>query len=91
VRGGRIVAAELGFLREGDAMLEEIPSDIKSILRALTFRQMAVSGPERLADKTVYLINGHALTEEELRDLARAQRLTSWEIYNYIRRRAANH
>jgi hypothetical protein len=71
-------------------MLEEIPTDIKTILRALAFRNMTVSGPERLVDKTVYFINGHSLTEEELRELARTQRLTSWEIYNYIRRRAAN-
>jgi hypothetical protein len=69
-------------------MLEEIPSDIRSILRALEFRKMDVAGPERLAEKTVYLINGHSLTEEELRELARTQRLTSWEIYDYIRRRS---
>jgi hypothetical protein len=71
-------------------MVEEIPSDIRSILRALEFRKMDVAGPERLADKTVYVINGHSLTEEELRELARSQRLTSWEILNYIRHRSRN-
>jgi hypothetical protein len=72
-------------------MIEAIPSDIRTILRALEFRRMDVAGPEQVSDKTVYRVNGHALTEDELRELAREQRLTSWEIYNYIRRRTGSH
>ena len=70
-------------------MAYETPSDIQRILEAMSLRQMEVEGPTVLADKIVYYINGHTLTEDELRSLSQKQLLTSWDILNYARIRRA--
>jgi hypothetical protein len=50
---------------------------------------MDVTGPTTSNGKLVYHVNGHLLSEEELRGLAQKQLLTSWDILNYTRIRSA--
>ena len=70
-------------------MLKEVPADIRRIIRALLIQRMDVTGPTRSAGRTLYFVNGHALSEDELRALSQKQLLTSWEILNYTRSRTA--
>jgi hypothetical protein len=70
-------------------MRHRTPSDIQRILEAMSLHHMEVAGPTVLADKVVYYINGHKLTEDEIRSLSQKQLLTSWDILNYARARRA--
>jgi hypothetical protein len=70
-------------------MAYEAPDDIQRILEAMSLHHMEVEGPTVLADKVVYYINGHTLTEDKLRSLSQKQLLKSWEILNYARIRRA--
>lgn len=70
-------------------MLEEVPADIKLIIRALLVQRMDVSGPTKSDARTLYFVNGHALSEDELGALSQNQLLTSWGILNYTRSRAS--
>jgi len=66
-----------------------VPSDIQRIIQALVMHHMDVTGPTTSNGKWVYHVNGHLLSEEELRGLAQKQLLTSWDILNYARIRSA--
>ena len=70
-------------------MTYEAPDDVQRILEAMTLHHMEVEGPTVLPDKVVYQINGHTLTEDEIRSLSQRQLLTSWDILNYARIRRA--
>jgi hypothetical protein len=70
-------------------MAYETPSDIQRILEAMSLHHMEVKGPTIFANTVVYYINGHKLTEDELRSLSLKQLLTSWDILNYARVRRA--
>jgi len=62
-------------------------SDIATIIQALKMHGATVDGPTERDGELVYRINGHSLTENEIRSLADSGRLTAWEIYNYARNR----
>jgi len=70
-------------------MAYQAPDDIQHILEAMSLHHMEVEGPTVLANRIVYYVNGHTLTEEELRSLSQKQLLTSWDILNYSRVRRA--
>ncbi len=62
---------------------------IQYILHALRARNVEVSGPTYLGEQPIYKINGHTFTEEELRVLFLKNQVTSWDVLNYVRIRAA--
>lgn len=68
-------------------MVPNIPPDIERIVNALRQRDMQVTGPTDKNGETVYRINEHLLTEGELRTLSTEDRLTTWEIFNYVKTR----
>jgi hypothetical protein len=70
-------------------MAYEAPDDIQRILEAMSLHHMEVTGPTVVADKIIYYVNGHTLTEDELRSLSQKQLFTSWDILNYARIRRA--
>jgi hypothetical protein len=70
-------------------MLKDIPSDIQRIIRALLIQRIHVTGPTRSDERILYVVNGHALSEDELRTLSQKQLLTSSDILNYTQSRAA--
>jgi hypothetical protein len=61
--------------------------DVATIVQALKIHGATVDGPTEREGELVYRINGHSLTENEIRSLADRGRLTAWEIYNYARNR----
>ncbi len=70
-------------------MLRDVPSDIKQIIQTLLVHGLQVTGPEQSHTTSVYSVNGHELSEDELRTLAQKRPLTSWDVLNYARLRAA--
>ena len=70
-------------------MLKEVPADIQRIIRALLIQRLDITGPTRFAGRMLYFVNGHALSEDELRALSQKKLLTSSDILNYTRSRAA--
>ena len=70
-------------------MPHEVPSDIQQIVQALLINRMEVTGPLMSGANIVYRVNGHRLTEDELRRLSHKDLLTSWHIFNYTRIRSA--
>ena len=70
-------------------MLRDVPSDIKQIIQTLLVRGLKVSLTEQLGTTNTYSVNGHTLSEDELRMLAQKRLLTSWHVLNYARLRAA--
>lgn len=70
-------------------MPRKVPTDIYWIIRALLIHHLEVIGPMTLNGKTVYHVNGHALTEGDLRTLSRKQLMTRWDIFHYARIRSA--
>ena len=71
-------------------MKEDTPSDVARIVAALKQREIHVAGPTIENGDSTYRINGHLLSLAELRSLASENRLTSWEILNYVKRRDEN-
>jgi hypothetical protein len=71
-------------------MLKEVPTDIQRIILALLVQRMEVTGPTGSDERRLYLVNGHSLSEDELRALSRKQLLASWDILNYTRSRRAS-
>ena len=69
-------------------MTPHVPDDIRSIVQALRIHHMQVTGPVSSDEHVLYHVNGHALTEDELRKLATKNPLTSWDILNYTKIRA---
>ena len=69
------------------AVDQKIPSDILSFLRVLRENNVEVTGPTQGGDVLVFYVNDHALTEQEIRHLGQSDRLTSWDIYEYIKTR----
>ena len=69
-------------------MTRQVPSDIRSIIQALHIHNLQVTGPVGGGEHILYQVNGHALTEDELRDLATKNLLTSWNIFNYAKIRS---
>jgi len=67
-----------------------VPPDIERIIQALKLHGAEVDGPTEHNEELVYRINEHNLTEHEIRFLAENDRLTTWEIYNYVRNRTLN-
>jgi hypothetical protein len=70
-------------------MLKEIPTDIQRIIRTLLIQRMEVTGLTTSDGRKLYFVNGHALSEDELRTLSQKQLLTSSELLNYTRARTA--
>jgi hypothetical protein len=70
-------------------MLKEVPTDIQRIIRALLIQRMDVTGPTISDGRVLYFVNGHALSEDELRALSQKQLLTSWGVLSYTRSRVA--
>jgi hypothetical protein len=70
-------------------MLRDVPADIQQIIQSLLLHHMQVTGPTGGDGKVVYHVNGHALTEGELRSLSQKQLLTSWDVLNYAKLRWA--
>jgi hypothetical protein len=66
---------------------QPVPSDIEQIIQALKLQGAEVEGPTEHDEGLVYRINKHTLNEHEIRSLAQTGRLTSWEIFNYVRNR----
>ena len=83
-----IVPAPKAGRARGDKMPHEVPPDIQQIVAALLINHMEVTGPALSGAKIVYRVNGHSLTEDELRRLSHKDLLTSWHIFNYTRIRA---
>jgi hypothetical protein len=69
--------------------MEDIPCDIERMIRALSIHHMEVIGPTTANGKRFYNVNGHSLSEDELRTLSRKHLLTNWDILNYSRFRYA--
>jgi hypothetical protein len=69
-------------------MTPHMPDDIRTIVQALQLHHMEVTGPVSTGDHVLYHVNGHALTEDELRKLATNSPLTSWDILNYTKMRS---
>lgn len=67
----------------------DVPADIQQIVQVLLINHMEVNGPATSGAKIVYRVNGHNLTEDELRRLSHKDMLTSWHIFNYTRIRSA--
>jgi hypothetical protein len=70
-------------------MAYEVAFDIQQIVQALSINGMEVTGPALLGVNIVYRVNGHTLSEDELRRLSQKRLLTSWDIFNYTRIRSA--
>jgi hypothetical protein len=71
-------------------MSQNVPPDIQRIIAALKQRDMQVTGPTSQNGESVYRINEHALTENEIRTLAVEDELTTWGIYSYVKMRDQN-
>jgi hypothetical protein len=69
-------------------MKRHVPSDILCIIQGLQLHHMQVTGPIGGSDHFLYHVNGHALTEDELRELSAKHLLTSYDIFNYARIRS---
>lgn len=72
-------------------MDQKIRSDILSFLRVLRENNVEVKGPTRKGDVLVFYLNDHVMTEQEVRFLGQADRLTSWDIYEYTKERSERH
>lgn len=70
-------------------MMRHVPPDIRQIIQSLLTHHMEVTGPTTSGEKTIYHVNGHAFSEDELRTLSQKELLSSWEVLNYARTRAA--
>jgi hypothetical protein len=66
----------------------KIPSDIRAFIQTLKENHVEVTGPTGNSVPLVFRVNEHILTGDEIRFLAHENRLTSWEIYSYVRSRA---
>lgn len=64
------------------------PVPIESIVQLLRRHLLAVDGPTNRNGECAYRINGHTLTETEIRFLVGKQQVTSWDIYNFVRHRS---
>jgi hypothetical protein len=64
-----------------------ILSEILSFIQTLKANHVEVTGPTQNGDSLVFRVNEHTLTEDEIRFLGRENRLTNWEIYEYVKRR----
>jgi len=62
-------------------------SDIALIVTALKQREIHVTGPTIENGDPTYRVNGHLQSIAELRSLASENRLTSWEIFSYVKKR----
>jgi hypothetical protein len=62
--------------------------NVATIVQALKAHGATVDGPTEHDGELVYRINEHSLTEHEILFLADNGRLTTWEIYDYARKRA---
>jgi hypothetical protein len=71
-------------------MKRDTPSDIERIVTALKQREIHVTGPTIENGDPTYRVNGHLLSVSELQALAGDNRLTSWEIFNYVKKRGQN-
>jgi hypothetical protein len=70
-------------------MLKELPADIQRIICALLIQRVDVTGPTRSDGRTLYSVNGHSFSGDELRALSQKQLLTSSDILNYTQSRPA--
>lgn len=70
-------------------MKPHVPDDIRSIVQVLQLHSLEVTRPASSGEHVLYHVNGHPFTEEELRNLATKNLLTSWEIFNYTKMRSA--
>ena len=70
-------------------MNHEVAFDVHQIIRALQLHHMQVTGPVSSGERILYHVNGHVLTEDELRDLSSKNQLSSWDIFNYAKIRSA--
>ena len=68
-------------------MAQQVQSDTERIIQALRLYGAQVDGPTDENGELCYLINNYHLNEHEIHFLAENQRLTTWEIYNYVRNR----
>ena len=68
--------------------MNDIESDIRSFIQNLTERHLDVSGLETTGKMRMYEVNGHTLTEEEIDFLGHIDRLTTWDVYSYVKSRA---
>lgn len=76
-----------GIVSAGEIMSDRIPADIQSIINTLNQRHVEVTGPTARNGEAVYRVNDHTLTETEMRTLAHEDQLTTWAIFDYVRRR----
>ena len=67
--------------------MNSVGSRIPSFIQTLRDRNLDVSGPIKSGNVHIYEVNGHTLTEDELRVLANNDRLTTWDIYSYVKSR----
>jgi hypothetical protein len=70
-------------------MTSHVPDDIRSIVQTFQIHNLQVTGPVGSGEHVVYHVNGHAVTENELRELATKNLLTSWEVFHYTKVRSA--
>jgi hypothetical protein len=68
-------------------MNDKVSSDVGSFIQTLRAHRVEVTGPIRNGDCLVFRVNDHSLTEDEIRLLAHENCLTSWDIYDYVKRR----
>jgi hypothetical protein len=54
-------------------MLKEVPADIQRIIYALLIQRLDVTGTTMSDGRTLYSVNGHSFTEDELRALSQKQ------------------
>jgi hypothetical protein len=68
-------------------MIIHVPSNVRRIIQVFQIRHIQVTGPVSKGGHIVYHVNGHALTEGEIRELS-MELADELGIFNYIRKRA---